>query len=244
EKLSQKNFLIFSPNEIFNTYISGVLPDLGEQNVWQSTFVQFCNNALGGDLTPQSYLEFITNPINTEIYLKKNSKEFCEFLNEKVSNILKNMKFEGVKLYDTLIISGTQLKEIFDKNMTYLDYNKAYSRIYEMVIKETSGHKKNIMKKIENNLIEKNGAFFYTSDKDLALAVRYEYIAQVNSMKDIFKNHFYINCFDLYANALSEFFSDKEKDEFNLEREREYLKYEDIAPILLLMTKLGFVQKN
>ncbi|MEG0457166.1 MAG: helicase, partial [Oscillospiraceae bacterium] len=57
EKLSQKNFLIFSPNEIFNTYISGVLPDLGEQNVWQSTFVQFCNNALGGDLTPQSYLE-------------------------------------------------------------------------------------------------------------------------------------------------------------------------------------------
>jgi DNA helicase-2/ATP-dependent DNA helicase PcrA len=36
--LKSSNFLILSPNDILNQYISSVLPELGEENVRQATF--------------------------------------------------------------------------------------------------------------------------------------------------------------------------------------------------------------
>ena len=36
--LQADNILIFSPNEVFAEYISDVLPELGENNVLQTTF--------------------------------------------------------------------------------------------------------------------------------------------------------------------------------------------------------------
>lgn len=38
DKLKNSNVLIISPNEIFTSYISGVLPSIGEDNVYQTTY--------------------------------------------------------------------------------------------------------------------------------------------------------------------------------------------------------------
>ncbi len=39
--ITAKNILILSPNQIFSDYISGVLPELGEENVLQTTFREY-----------------------------------------------------------------------------------------------------------------------------------------------------------------------------------------------------------
>lgn len=44
ERINNTNILILSPNEIFNNYISDVLPGIGEDNVVQGTFVDFAKN--------------------------------------------------------------------------------------------------------------------------------------------------------------------------------------------------------
>lgn len=45
-KITPKNIIIFSPNEIFYNYISNVLPELGEDNMYQTTFNEYMNNSL------------------------------------------------------------------------------------------------------------------------------------------------------------------------------------------------------
>jgi len=39
--LNEKNMLLFSPNELFTSYVSEVLPELGEENIQQTTFMKF-----------------------------------------------------------------------------------------------------------------------------------------------------------------------------------------------------------
>ncbi len=50
DKISPKNIVIFSPNDIFNDYISNVLPQLGEDNMCQTTFKEYMHKALGNGL--------------------------------------------------------------------------------------------------------------------------------------------------------------------------------------------------
>ena len=40
-KINNSNILIMSPNEIFSNYISGVLPEIGEDNVYETTYMDF-----------------------------------------------------------------------------------------------------------------------------------------------------------------------------------------------------------
>ena len=44
--ITNANVVIFSPNEMFNDYISEVLPELGEENVRQTTFMEYAKSFL------------------------------------------------------------------------------------------------------------------------------------------------------------------------------------------------------
>lgn len=46
ENLNKTNMLILSPNETFSNYISDVLPQMGEDNVYQTTFYDYVQNHL------------------------------------------------------------------------------------------------------------------------------------------------------------------------------------------------------
>ena len=44
--LRSENILLFSPNPMFNSYVSTVLPELGEENMQQTTFYQYVSHRL------------------------------------------------------------------------------------------------------------------------------------------------------------------------------------------------------
>ncbi len=44
ESITSRNILVLSPNQIFSDYISNVLPELGEENVLQTTFQDYVTN--------------------------------------------------------------------------------------------------------------------------------------------------------------------------------------------------------
>lgn len=48
--LRSDNMLLFSPNPLFSSFISTVLPELGEENVTQTTFKDFVAERIGSDL--------------------------------------------------------------------------------------------------------------------------------------------------------------------------------------------------
>ncbi len=60
--ITNANVVIFSPNEMFNDYISEVLPELGEENVRQTTFMEYAKSFLSTRMKLQDMnqqMEFI-----------------------------------------------------------------------------------------------------------------------------------------------------------------------------------------
>ncbi|MBT2734217.1 RNA polymerase recycling motor HelD [Bacillus sp. ISL-7] len=45
--LNSENIMLFSPNPLFNSYVATVLPELGEENMQQSTFQEYLHSRLG-----------------------------------------------------------------------------------------------------------------------------------------------------------------------------------------------------
>lgn len=67
ERLKADQIVLFSPNPIFNSYVSQVLPELGEENMQQATFQEYLLHSLGTELSledPFDQIEYVlTGPL-------------------------------------------------------------------------------------------------------------------------------------------------------------------------------------
>ncbi|MCL6572246.1 MAG: UvrD-helicase domain-containing protein [Bacillus sp. (in: Bacteria)] len=60
--LNSENIMLFSPNPMFNSYVATVLPELGEENMQQSTFLQYLNQRVGKEFDvedPFTQMEYL-----------------------------------------------------------------------------------------------------------------------------------------------------------------------------------------
>ncbi len=87
--LTSDNVLIFSPNQIFQEYISNVLPELGENNTMQTTMHDFMSHYLKEFTKVESFTSFIEryyqyqNTDNDFIQYKQSDKMIQELENYK-----------------------------------------------------------------------------------------------------------------------------------------------------------------
>jgi DNA helicase-2/ATP-dependent DNA helicase PcrA len=71
ETLEAEEILLFSPNPMFNSYIRNVLPELGEENMQQTTFQQYLQHSLGEFFEiedPFSQMEYMLTAQNEDFY--------------------------------------------------------------------------------------------------------------------------------------------------------------------------------
>jgi DNA helicase II / ATP-dependent DNA helicase PcrA len=57
ETIKSENIMLFSPNPLFNGYVATVLPELGEENMQQATFMEYLNHRLGRELDAEDSFE-------------------------------------------------------------------------------------------------------------------------------------------------------------------------------------------
>ena len=111
ENLNRTNMLILSPNETFSNYISDVLPQMGEDNVFQTTFYEYV----------QSYLkEFKTkndmNKVYEELYLGEKT-DFYNSIRFKfwpgyislIETLLNSIKYKLFSIENDIVIDGINL---------------------------------------------------------------------------------------------------------------------------------------
>ena len=111
ENLNRSNMLILSPNETFSNYISDVLPQMGEDNVFQTTFYEYV----------QSYLkEFKTkndmNKVYEELYLGEKTP-FYNSIKFKfwpgyiglLESVLESVKYKLFSIENDIVIDGITL---------------------------------------------------------------------------------------------------------------------------------------
>lgn len=124
DELNENNMLLFSPNALFSSYISNVLPELGEANINQVTFLRFIQDRVGkySVESPFEQMEFAltadTNVREHAVRLKaipyKSSLAFKQLIDEYVEGLREHgMYFRNITLHGRKLISKEAIQDYF-----------------------------------------------------------------------------------------------------------------------------------
>lgn len=118
------NIVIFSPNRIFNDYISNVLPELGEENMYRTTFMEYAGSILGGRLKLEDMgrqMEYILSCKKVSGYdtriggiAYKASAGFINVLKGYAKNIEDSISFEDIAYNGVVIETKEEIGEYFN----------------------------------------------------------------------------------------------------------------------------------
>ena len=122
-KSSAENMLIFSPSDIFSTYISNVLPDLGDDNVLQTTFSDFANAFIRKFDKIENFSEFLSkyyDGLNNEEENRSNkfkfSKDYKEAMDTFIQKFVNTYRFQDDLSINGLTIPKQYLNNILDND--------------------------------------------------------------------------------------------------------------------------------
>jgi DNA helicase II / ATP-dependent DNA helicase PcrA len=124
ETLKSDQMVLFSPNPMFNSYVSTVLPELGEENMQQTTFQAYLEHRLGMEYQledPFNQLEYVLesnqdpdyNARISGIHYKSSFTFMQVILKYKAVLEHKGMKFSPVSFMGKDIITAKQMVERF-----------------------------------------------------------------------------------------------------------------------------------
>lgn len=140
DKITPQNIIIFSPNNIFNDYISNVLPQLGEENMYQTTFKDYMHKELSNQFkkeTTSEMMEYILDSNEKLTYQDriknikfKTSVEFMNILKQYV-NYLETMDrgFKDIFVRGKLIISSKDIQKLFFEDYSNLPVKRRLEKI-------------------------------------------------------------------------------------------------------------------
>lgn len=124
ETLRADQILLFSPNPMFNSYISTVLPELGEENMQQTTFQEYLEHQVGNRLEvedPFSQMEYTLSQekqIGYETRLAgirwKSSMDFLQLIERYVERLgHKGLHFHDLKFRDQVVVTSNEISAHF-----------------------------------------------------------------------------------------------------------------------------------
>ncbi|WP_125982516.1 RNA polymerase recycling motor HelD [Loigolactobacillus iwatensis] len=121
--LKSSQVIMFSPNQLFNDYISNVLPELGEQNMVQLTYHQYAARRLPNIEVEDLFTQFEKheNHVDKKVSRLKSSLAFLEATQKYAEHLEKaDMHFRDVKLRNEVFIDKDRIEK------TYYKYNENY----------------------------------------------------------------------------------------------------------------------
>ena len=145
DKVTPQNIIIFSPNNIFNDYISNVLPQLGEDNMYQTTFKDYMHKELGPEFkkeSPSEMMEYILGSNEKLTYQDrikniqfKTSVEFVEILKQYINYVeTVDRSFKDIVVRGKLIISSEDIKNLFFNDYSNLPIKRRLEKIKSRII--------------------------------------------------------------------------------------------------------------
>lgn len=140
DRLKADQIILFSPNAMFNSYVSTVLPELGEENMQQVTFQDYLNHRLSDAFQVENayeQLEFVLTGLEDPSYetrvasiqFKASSHFFEAIQSYRQSLETSGMIFKGIKFRGERIVSAKQIAERFYSKDTSLRF---YNRIEKL----------------------------------------------------------------------------------------------------------------
>ncbi len=124
ERLKADQIVLFSPNPMFNSYVSTVLPELGEENMQQTTFQEYLDYWLGRTFRledPFDQIEYVLTEPSAEGYEArlsgiryKASEAFLQALQNYARWLEREgMRFQSIRFRDRDLITAEQMESKF-----------------------------------------------------------------------------------------------------------------------------------
>ncbi|RIX52211.1 helicase [Paenibacillus nanensis] len=147
ERLKADQIVLFSPNPMFNSYVSTVLPELGEENMQQTTFQEYLDYWLGTtfrieDLFDQ--MEYVLTAESEEGYAARLSGiqyKASEAFLQAIQNYAERLKREGmlfkpVLFEDKVLITAERIKSKFYSYDAAVSLANRVMLVQEWLLKE------------------------------------------------------------------------------------------------------------
>lgn len=157
--LSSSEIVMFTSSDIFSSYVSDIIPELGEAPITEFNFYKLMSRQLGGRKY-RDYYDLTEAILNGDTQREaaaavKYSKDFTDYLEDYILN--REYKFSGFSLYGKEVYSGEELSDfisskkktkIFSEKMKLLKefseekidcfFSENYKMIYEILNEESS----------------------------------------------------------------------------------------------------------
>lgn len=153
ESLNADQIILFSPNAMFNSYVSNVLPELGEENMQQVTFQEYLVHRLSKEFhveNPYEQLEYVLTASNTPSYrsrvasirFKASTRFFEAIQSYRKSLELSGMLFKDMNFRGKPIVTAQQIAERFYNTDTSLRFHNRLEKLKDWLIKKINETKK------------------------------------------------------------------------------------------------------
>jgi DNA helicase-2/ATP-dependent DNA helicase PcrA len=147
QTIKADQIVLFSPNPMFTSYISTVLPELGEENIQQTTFQEYLDYWIGSTLRPEDpfdQIEYVLTAQATSGYEArlqgieyKASEVFLQALqNYGVWLGREGMRFNSLRLRDRDLITAERIKTKFYEYDRSLPLLNRMELLREWLLKE------------------------------------------------------------------------------------------------------------
>ena len=249
DKINNSNVMILSPNEIFNNYISDVLPDIGEDNVVQATFSEFAK-AYISEFEISSKIEDIYEIVygdksetNSKKYRELEFKHSKMYINILLDFIDKNkislFGFEPIEINEQVIMTLDEMEKIAGSvkpsgESLYARGKKIIERIFMAASLKTQKHL--TLEKIKGQFLE-NLTKIKTKIASLYESLyseKQEFISFVTEEFKKYEKEHRLKKYDL------EFIFDETKTAIDENR----LEYQDVVPFMFLKSKIIGISAN
>ena len=147
ETLKSENILLFSPNPLFNSYVATVLPELGEENMQQSTFQEYLDQRIGAEFDvedPFTQMEFLLSKGKEHEYKTRSngirfkaSLEFKKLMDQYVDSLSESgLIFKSLVFRKEVIFSKEAISDYFYSLDSNLSIPNRMQLVKERLLKE------------------------------------------------------------------------------------------------------------
>lgn len=124
ETLQAEEILLFSPNFMFNSYIRNVLPELGEENMQQTTFQQYLQHSLRNQYEvedPFTLMEYMLTAKDEQLYpvrkmssVYKSSYDFMKVIDQYLNYLSEEgLLFHNITFRGNIIFRSDEISSYF-----------------------------------------------------------------------------------------------------------------------------------
>ncbi|NIK71671.1 RNA polymerase recycling motor HelD [Paenibacillus sp. BK720] len=251
ERLTADQIVLFSPNPMFNSYVSTVLPELGEENMQQTTFQEYLDYWLGAAMQledPFEQIEYVLTQEAADGYEArvdgiryKASEAFLHALQKYAGWLSREgMLFKSIRFRDRELITSRQLSEQFYGYDPSVRLANRVILLQEWVLKE--------LRKFARNELSAEWV-----DKELDYLDNEQYVeAYSEILKKFQRDEELFDVSERYAKALDRArkFTNQGEDQifdFSEQQEdllRQMIVKEHFKPLRRMVKKMKFVDVN